>query len=127
MLELPYLPILRRPGTARLLLPALAARIPDSIAATAIVILVRWVSSSYSTAGLAAGAFGLGTAASAPLAGRALDRFGQRRVLPVLAAVFAGALVFLAAGSAALEGAAAIAIGVPRAVRRHADAARVGF
>jgi predicted MFS family arabinose efflux permease len=84
-----------------LLVPALIARIPDGIAATAIVVLVRSVTGSYSTAGFAAGAFGIGTAASAPFTGRALDRLGQRLVLPVLAAAFALALVVLvvAAGS----------------------------
>ncbi len=65
-----YLDVLRRPGTARLLAPTLVARIPDSIAATAIVILVRSATGSYSAAGLAAGAFGIGTAISAPLTGR---------------------------------------------------------
>jgi MFS family permease len=80
--ELQYLQILRRPGTARLLLPTLVARIPDSIAATAIVVLVRSATGSYSSAGFAAGAFGIGTAVSAPFTGRVLDRLGQRRVLP---------------------------------------------
>jgi predicted MFS family arabinose efflux permease len=91
-----YLSILRQPGTARLFLPTLIARIPDSIAATAIVVLVRPATGSYPTAGLTAGAFGIGTAISAPLTGRVLDRLGQRRVLPALAAGFAGALTALA-------------------------------
>jgi hypothetical protein len=105
-----YVRILRRPGTVRLLGPALAARIPDSIAATAIVILVRSVTGSYSAAGLAAGAFGLGTAVSAPLTGRAVDRLGQRRVLPVLAAAFVGGLIVLALGGSHLGGVAAAAV-----------------
>ncbi len=112
MLGTRYACILRRPGTARLFLPTLIARIPDSIAATAIVVLVRSVAGSYSTAGLTAGAFGIGTAISAPLAGRALDRLGQRRVLPVLAAGFAGALVALAlaCGHLAADELAALAL-----------------
>ncbi|MFY9929245.1 MAG: MFS transporter [Streptosporangiaceae bacterium] len=96
MLGTRYVSILRRPGTARLFLPTLIARIPDSIAATAIVVLVRSATGSYSTAGLTAGVFGIGTAISAPFTGRALDRLGQRRVLAVLAASFAGALTALA-------------------------------
>jgi MFS family permease len=84
-----YITILRPKGTARLLVSALAARIPDSIAATGIVVLVHSTTGSYRAAGVAAAAFGLGTAVSAPLAGRALDRLGQRRVLPVLAVAFA--------------------------------------
>ena len=88
--------ILRQRGTVRVLLPALGGRIPDSIASTAIVILVRAATGSYATAGLAAAGFGIGTAVSAPLAGRALDRLGQRRVLPVLAVAFGVVLVSLA-------------------------------
>ncbi|MFY9670674.1 MAG: MFS transporter, partial [Trebonia sp.] len=91
MPEPQYLLILRRPGAARLLLPTLVARIPDSIAATAIAVLVRSATGSYFSAGFAAGAFGAGTAVSAPFAGRALDRLGQRRLLPLLAIGFAAA------------------------------------
>ena len=40
MLGSRYFHIVRRPGTFRLLVPTLIARIPDSIAATAIVVLV---------------------------------------------------------------------------------------
>jgi predicted MFS family arabinose efflux permease len=114
MLGLAYLRILRRPATARLLAPALAARIPDSIAATAIVVLVRSATGSYSDAGLAAGAFGVGIAVSAPLTARAVDRLGQRRVLPVLAAAFAGALVILALGSGVAALALAAVAGLTR-------------
>ena len=41
--------------------------------------------------------FGISTAVSAPLAGRPLDRLGQRRVLVPLAAAFAAALTGLVA------------------------------
>ncbi len=106
-----FVEILRLRGMVRLLLPALVARIPDSIAATGIVVLVRSVTGSYTVAGPAAGAFGIGTAASAPLAGRALDRLGQRRVLPVLAAAFGAALTVLvvAAGHLGASGLACLA------------------
>lgn len=111
--EYQYLHILRLPGTTRLLLPTLVGRIPDSIAATAIVVLVRTVTGSYSLAGFAAGAFGIGTAVSAPFAGRGLDRLGQRRVLPVLGAAFAVILVVfaLAGRSLGAVGLTALAIG----------------
>lgn len=91
-----YVRILRQPRAARLLLPTLIGRIPDSIAATAIVIIAHSVTSSYSVAGFAAGAFGIGTAVSAPVTGRALDRLGQRRVLPLLGVAFAVILVIVA-------------------------------
>lgn len=99
MLGSRYLHILLRPRVARLLAPALVARIPDAIAVTAIVVVARSATGSYSAAGLAAGAFGVGTAVSAPLAGRGLDRLGQRRVLPLLGAGFAAALTALALDS----------------------------
>ncbi len=70
MLGSRFAQILRRRGMVRLLLPALAGRIPDSIAATGIVVLVRGATGSYTAAGLAAGAFGIGTAVSAPPATR---------------------------------------------------------
>lgn len=105
-----YLHVLRCPGTARLLVPALVARIPDSIASTAIVVLVRSVTGSYSAAGLAAGAFGIGATVSAPLAGRAMDRLGQHRVVQALAVVFGGALIVLAVSSHHLSGVAAAAL-----------------
>ena len=118
MLASRYLHVLRRPGAARLLAPTLIARIPDAIAATAIVIVVRSASGSYSAAGLAAGAFGVGTAVSAPLAGRALDRLGQRRVLPLLAGGFAAALAVLALDSAHLGAAAVTAVAAAAGLTR---------
>jgi predicted MFS family arabinose efflux permease len=116
--ELHYLQILRRQGTTRLLLPTLVARIPDSIAATAIVVLVRSATGSYSSAGFAAGAFGIGTAVSAPFAGRALDRLGQRRVLPLLAAGFSVALIVLALASGHLGGGVLVALAVVAGLTR---------
>jgi MFS family permease len=104
----------------RLLPPTLIARIPDAIAATAIIVLARSVTGSYSAAGLAAGAFGVGTAASAPLAGRVLDRVGQRRVLPLLAVAFAAALAVLALGSGHLGAGPVIAVARADAVGPHA-------
>jgi predicted MFS family arabinose efflux permease len=94
--------ILRQRGMARLLLPALAGRIPDSIAATGLVVLARSITGSYVTGGLTAGAFGIGTAMGAPLAGRTLDRLGQRRALRWWAAAFATALTLLAVSGARL-------------------------
>jgi predicted MFS family arabinose efflux permease len=101
--------ILREPGMARLLLPALVARVPDSIAATGLVILGRSATGSYEGGGVAAAAFGIGTAVSAPLAGRAVDRLGQRWVLRCLAACFAATLTVLAV-SATWLGVAGLAV-----------------
>lgn len=88
-LELLRLSHVRRPLAA-----ALVGRIADSIASLAIVVLVSSERGSYSLAGVAAGAFAIGTAVGAPLAGRLLDRFPDRTTLPAFAAAFA---FFLAA------------------------------
>jgi predicted MFS family arabinose efflux permease len=69
-------------------------------------VLVRATTGSYPLAGVAAGAFGIGTAVSAPLAGRALDRLGQRRVLPLLAAAFGAVLTVLLTSAGHLPAAA---------------------
>lgn len=96
-----YVDILRGDGVARPVLFVLIGRIPDSIAGIAIIVLVRSGTHSYSAGGLAAGGFAIGSALAAPLAGRALDRFGQRTILPALATCFAGMLTasVLAVGS----------------------------
>jgi len=114
MLGSRFAQIMRARGAARLLLPTLVARIPDSIASVSIVVLVRSATGSYATAGLAAAAFSVGTAVSAPLAGRALDRLGQRRVLPVLAAAFGAmaTVLVLTAGQLGIYGLAGLAAGV---------------
>jgi predicted MFS family arabinose efflux permease len=104
-----YVAILRTPGTARPLLATLVARVPDSIAALAMVLLVSSTTHSYSSAGAIAAAFAIGTAASAPLAGRAIDRLGQRPVLIALATCFAAALVLLVAVAGQPGWAAAVA------------------
>jgi MFS family permease len=84
-----YVEILRADRVARPVLFVLVGRIPDSIAGVAIIVLVRSATRSYSAGGLAAGGFAVGSVLAAPLTGRALDRFGQRTLLPALAGRFA--------------------------------------
>jgi MFS family permease len=118
VLDARFIQIMRARGTARLLLSSLAARIPDSIASISIVVLVRSVTGSYATAGVAAAAFSIGTAASAPVAGRALDRLGQRRVLPALAAAFAAAIMIFVLTAGGLGGAALAALAAAAGLTR---------
>jgi predicted MFS family arabinose efflux permease len=113
-----YIQILRGRGTPRLVLAAVTARIPDAIAATGIVVLVRATTGSYPAAGVAAGAFGIGTAVSAPLAGRSLDRIGQRRVLPLLAAGFCAVLTVLLTSAGHLPAAALAALAAAAGMSR---------
>lgn len=80
----------------RPLAASLLGRIPDSLLSISLVLLVHQETGSYATAGLAAAGYGLGSAAGAPIVGRALDRLGQRRVLIATAMVFAAGLIAIA-------------------------------
>ena len=94
-----YARILRAPHVTRLLVAALVARLPIGIDSLAIVLFLRERTGSYAIAGAVAAAFALGAGAGAPLAGRLIDRFGQRGVLVPQALVHAvglGALIGLA-------------------------------
>jgi len=69
------------PQVRRSLALALVARIPIGALSLLIVLAVRDAGLTYAIAGLASGACALGMAVSAPLMGRAADRFGQSVVL----------------------------------------------
>jgi MFS family permease len=73
--------LLEPPGTARLTLMMLLARIPIGIFGLAIVLLVQEHSGSFADAGAASAAWAIGASAVAPLQGRLVDRFGQPAVL----------------------------------------------
>jgi MFS family permease len=60
---------------------AAMARLPISMAPLAMVLLIHQVKGSYSAAGLVTGAFALAQAFTGPLWGRALDRWGQTKVI----------------------------------------------
>jgi MFS family permease len=87
-----YARILRTPHVTPLLVAALVARLPIGIDSLAIVLFLRERTGSYAIAGAVAAAFALGAGAGAPLAGRLIDRFGQRSVLVPQALVHAGGL-----------------------------------
>src|SRR3954447_25332800 len=90
-----YARILRTPHVLPLMAAALLARLPIGIDSLAIVLFVRQTAGSYATAGLVSATFALGVGAGAPLSGRLIDRYGQRRVLVPLALVHAGGLALL--------------------------------
>jgi MFS family permease len=87
-----YARILRTPHVMPLLVAALVARLPIGIDSLAIVLFLRQRTGSYAVAGAVAAAFAMGAGAGAPLAGRLIDRFGQRTVLLPQALVHAAAL-----------------------------------
>ena len=92
-----YARILRTPHVMPLMAAAIVARLPIGIDSLAIVLFLRDHTGSYAAAGAVSAAFALGGGAGAPLSGRLIDRFGQRRVLVPLALVHAGGLAMLVA------------------------------
>lgn len=83
--EHPIFTELRLPGALRAFAPSLVGRLSLAMAVMAIVLAVQRTTGSFTFAGAAAGAFGFANVAAAPLRARAIDRWGQRRVLTPLA------------------------------------------
>jgi predicted MFS family arabinose efflux permease len=92
----PYLDILRRPGAARFTSAAFIARLPISMVALGIVLMVSELRGSYALAGIVAAAYTISSAFINPLGSRAVDRWGQWRVVRLLVAVHAVTLLLLA-------------------------------
>jgi MFS family permease len=103
-----YQVLLSTEGVRRLLVSSVLARLPLGMSSLAILLLVRARTDSFLVAGLAVGAFTAASAVTAPLQGRLLDRFGQRRVLLPCAVGEAGLLLVLIAVAQARAPAAAI-------------------
>lgn len=76
-----YLGVLRSPHAARLLAGTLVGRLPNGVAPIAIALFTREQGGSYALAGAFAAVYGLATAVGQPLLGRAVDLYGQPRVL----------------------------------------------
>ena len=95
-----YAELLRTPHAARLLTGTLVGRLPNATAAIAIVLFVRAEGGSYTLAGVLAAVYGLAMAVGQPLLGRAVDLFGQPRVMLPAAVVSAlGMAAFALVGS----------------------------
>lgn len=90
-----YTAILTRPGAMRFSLAALVSRLPSSMAALGIVLLVQQQTGSYGRAGLVSAAYVLALAACAPLHGRLADHWGQGLVLWTTGTVFAVGVALL--------------------------------
>jgi MFS family permease len=76
-----YPRILRAPHAARLVAAMFVGRLPNGMFPLGIVFVLRGSSASYSATGAALAALMLGTTCSAPVRGRAVDRWGQSRTL----------------------------------------------
>jgi MFS family permease len=88
------------------MLSALVGRMPLGMSSLAILLLVRGTHHSYTIAGVAVGAYAFASAASAPMQGRLIDRFGRMRVMIPMAVAQAIVLVaFVLASSTDASGA----------------------
>ena len=76
-----YAAVLRQGRVLHPFAAAVLARLPVSMAPLGMVLLVEHVRGSYASAGLVTGAYAVGTAVGSPVWGRAIDRFGQARVI----------------------------------------------
>ncbi|MFG1807121.1 MFS transporter [Streptomyces sp. NPDC049040] len=90
-----YADLLRTPHVGRLLGGTLLGRLPNAMAALAIVLFLRSQGAGYGLAGALSAVYGCSVAVGQPLLGRAVDRRGQPRVM-------AGAALLSAAGFALL-------------------------
>jgi MFS family permease len=84
--------VLALPGARLLAATSLVARLPKGMVPLAIVLLLRQATGSYAIAGITAACTAIGDAASTPVQGRLVDRFGRGWVLIPTAAVHAAAV-----------------------------------
>jgi MFS family permease len=91
------LAVLRVPGSARLFVASMVARIPVTALGLVFVLRTKELTGSFAAAGVAAGLYGLATAVCAPALGRMADRRGQPAVLVPGAILAAAALALFAA------------------------------
>ena len=88
----PYHDLLRLPGTLKFSASGLLARLPISMVALGLVVLVSAKTGSYAVAGSVSAAYVVMRAVGSPLQARLVDRYGQRRTLPLIAVVHAAGL-----------------------------------
>jgi predicted MFS family arabinose efflux permease len=87
-----YSDVLRRPGAFAMSSTGFLARLPMSMIGLGEVLLVSSQTGSYTLAGALSATGALANAALGPLIGRATDRYGQHRVLPLTVSVHVVAL-----------------------------------
>jgi MFS family permease len=119
-----YLAILRLPQARPLVLASLVGRLSFATGPLGLVLFVQHATGSFAQAGAVSAAVALFSGLLAPVRGRLVDRYGQRRCLPPLAAVFAASLVGIVA--VARPGPAGIAATVGLAAAAGAAAPPLG-
>jgi MFS family permease len=91
-----YRDVLSLPGTRGFAAAGALARLPLSMLGIGLVLLIESTTGSYATAGAVAGVFGLTSALASPSVSRAVDRFGQARVmLPAIGVHVSGLILLL--------------------------------
>lgn len=88
-----YAAVVALPGAARAFLPVLAGRFAFSMVTLSVLLMVQNVTGAFALAGATTGAMGATNVLATPLRARLVDRHGQRRVMPLLALLYAGGLV----------------------------------
>lgn len=106
--------LLTRPAVLRTFALGLVGRLGYGVLPLSLLFTVRQATGSFPAASAAVATFGLGTLAM-PLQARALDRWGQRRVLPVLTTAWALTLAtaVLLSGAGVSSPGAWVALAVP--------------
>src|ERR1700730_8095853 len=82
-----YREIFAAPGSVAFSAAGFVARLPIAMIGIGIVTMISQLRGDYALAGALAAVFALSSAIIAPAVSRAVDRFGQRAVLPIAAAV----------------------------------------
>lgn len=92
-----YAALLERPGLRGTIAASVLGRLPIGITGLAILLLAQSATGSYATGGAASACYVAGLAVCAPLLGRLIDRQGPRLALLVSAALFPATLLALVA------------------------------
>ena len=79
------LSVLTLPGALRAFIPALIGRLAFAMVGLALLLAVHDSTGSFTMAGLVTAVCGIANVIASPGRARAVDRWGQRRVLPLLA------------------------------------------
>jgi hypothetical protein len=107
-----YLGLLRLPHARPLLLASLVGRLSNATGPLSVVLFVQEETGSLAQAGAASAAIALASGLLAPVRGRLVDRYGQRRCLVPMALAFAAALTGLVAVAGPGPAAVAATVGL---------------
>jgi len=118
-----YRQLLALPGALGFFTAASTGRVGAAATGLGLVWLVHGARGSFAAAGAAVGAFAVAEAVASPQVARAVDRWGQAAVLPVVLAVHAAAVVALVE---AVTGGAPSAVVVAAAAAAGASVAQLG-